>query len=225
MLTLVFAEFGNNVNLNPSLDSFTKAFPGVGVTLYTDRSQSHLQNIDVRVVDSPFDKSHSRHGSWCNDLYKVVGLLEAKTEYAVAVDHDMHIASMEGAGTLVPLTEKFGMCIPANPRYLVKVDNTMGENSDKKFDESLGYGYIPNMSPISFHTKNERMRHLLLNYVDTLTKNPVRGPVAMWRAFWNSGTFPCLLPPQWCVCLEHCGIGNEVILHIGHDKVRNHYEK
>jgi hypothetical protein len=56
-----------------------------------------------------------------------------------------------------------------------------------------------------------------------MEKNPVRGPVNMWRAVYQAGFFPCLLPSQWCVCAEDVGIEEPVILHIGHEKVRDYY--
>jgi len=45
----------------------------------------------------------------------------------------------------------------------------------------------------------------------------------MWRAVYQTEVAPYILPPQWCVCAENVGIGNEIILHIGHDKVREFY--
>jgi hypothetical protein len=84
-------------------------------------------------------------------------------------------------------------------------------------------GYAVNMTPIVFDTKNERARRVLTAYCESMLQNPVRGPLAMWRAIYQTGVAPCLLPPQWCVCAENVGIGNEVILHIGHSKVREFY--
>jgi hypothetical protein len=56
-----------------------------------------------------------------------------------------------------------------------------------------------------------------------MRQRPIRGPTAMWRAIWRSNKNPYMLPPQWCVCQENCGVGNEIMLHVGHEKVKQYY--
>ena len=53
--------------------------------------------------------------------------------------------------------------------------------------------------------------------------NPMRGPLAWWQAMWDTGLTPLILPPQWCVCEKHIGIGGEIMLHHGHAAVKRHY--
>ena len=68
-------------------------------------------------------------------------------------------------------------------------------------------------------------------YVNEMQIHPVRGPLAMWRASWKSGVNPYMLPLQWCVCPPHHGeanlllneTGNEIMIHVGHDIVKNFY--
>lgn len=223
MITLVFAQFGKRAdNLNPSLDSFKKHFPDSKCVLYSDVDVK-IEGVETKVVNPPYDKNHKRYGHRCNDLYKAVGLLEASTEYAIALDSDMLIVS-DQVKTLLPLTKGFDLCLPVNPRFMVKVDSGCGEDSDKKLDETEGSGLITNMSPISFYTSSSKFQVLLAFYKSEMLNNVVRGPIAMWRAIWRKQLFPCILPPQWCVCAEHCGVGNEIILHYGHHQVRRHYK-
>lgn len=225
-LTIIFAQFGFRASmLEPTYSSFKKYFgDDTNFTLYTDDVLLDVPNVKCRSVHPPYSKLDSRYGNRCNDLYKGIGLMESETEYSIAVDNDMRIMSNDVL-TIIPFIKKFGLCLPANPRLMVKVDNSIGIDSDKKFDETKGCGYISNMSPIGFYKENIVAKKVLSNYCNIMTSNPVRGPVAMWRAIWDETSLlnPYLLPPQWCVCAEDCGVGNEIILHVGHDKVRKHY--
>lgn len=238
-ITLIMAEFGKNrVNcggtnlknfnrLDPALSSMLKYFPDLKLVVYTDFDiKIDLPNVRIKIVKSIFDKNHNRYGNRCNDYYKVLGLLEAETEVAVCIDSDMLIYSRE-VKSLLFLVKKFGICIPANPRLLVKIDGIKGADGNYKIneDETLGTGFAYNMSPIVFYTKNEKARHLLEMYCHEMKINPTRGPLAMWRATWKTGIVPYLLPFQWCICREHCAIGNEIILHIGHNEVKKYYYK
>lgn len=236
-INLIMAEFGENRKncgggdlskfnrLDPALSSMLEFFPDLKLTIYTDFDMKvSFSNVEIKDVKSIFDKKQQRYGNRCNDYYKVLGLLESKYEIAICIDSDMSIYS-EHVESIIPLVKKFGICIPANPRLLVRVDGVGGADGNYNLneDETSGAGFAYNMSPISFYTKNERARELLNCYCDEMKTNPVRGPLAMWRAVWETGINPYVLPFQWCVCKEHVGIGNEIILHIGHEKVKKYY--
>lgn len=173
-------------------------------------------------LESVFDESHPRWGWRMNDYHKARLLLDTDADVVVAMDADMWIVS-EKVKSLYHLAERFGLCLPANPRKLVSVDTEIGADSDKAIDYSEGTGYAMNCSPIAYHRGNQRKDWIIRTYLDLMRSNPVRGPLAWWRAAWVCGETPYLLPPQWCVCGEDVGIGNEIILHVGHEAVRRHY--
>tara|TARA_Y100000004_G_C8957856_1_gene431678 strand:+ start:1142 stop:1909 length:768 start_codon:yes stop_codon:yes gene_type:complete len=241
-VNLVMAEFGANRNnaggnnlsnkdrLNPSLDSFLRIFKRedleISVTVYTDHPGEDTAIIKYVKKDPIYNNVHPRFGWRCNDYYKVLALLESNADIAISLDSDMFVLSTE-ALTLLDMTKKFGVCLPANPRMLVNIDGNIGAdgNKDKKYDASKGNGFANNMSPISFDTNNTRARLLLEQYCTQMENDPVRGPLAMWRAQWTSGVNPYLLPYQWCVCKSHCGIGNEIMLHVGHKEVAEYYSE
>jgi hypothetical protein len=108
---------------------------------------------------------------------------------------------------------------------LVRVDGDIGQDGckNKTYDESNGNGFSTNMSPITLDTSNNRARTLLEEYTIHMEVEPVRGPLAMWRAQWSSGINPYVLPVQWCVCNQDVGIGNEIMLHLGNQPVIDHY--
>ncbi len=241
-VNLVMAEFGvkrnnaggnklsNKDRLNPSLDSFLRVFKGediqVSVTVYTDQDHQDSNNIKYVKKDPIYNSKHPRFGWRCNDYYKVLALLESDGDIAISLDSDMFVLSKE-ALSILSLTKKFGVCLPANPRLLVSIDGNIGAdgNITRQYDNSNGNGFANNMSPISFDTSNSRSRTLLREYCNQMENNPVRGPLAMWRAQWETGINPYLLPYQWCVCKSHCGIGDEIMLHVGHKEVAEYYSE
>jgi len=234
------AEFGSKRNnaggmqlfeedrLNPSLNSFLNVFANsehqINVTVYTDQDFQDTDLIKFIKKKPFFDPEHPRFGWRSNDYYKVLALLESPADLAISLDSDMYVASRE-ALSIIALTKKFGICLPANPRNLVKIDGNIGSdgNRSRVYDESSGNGFANNMSPISFDPANSRARILLEEYCKLMQNDPVRGPLAMWRASWNSGVNPYFLPYQWCVCKSHVGIGNEIMLHVGHREVAQFY--
>ena len=226
-IEIILAQFGSRSgNVQPSYNSFKNSFPEATFKMYSDQPQPQLP-FETIVLKTPYDPSHPRYGHRCNDLYKAVGLLDSKADICIAVDSDMLIVlSKPGVSSLIPLTVKFGMCLPMNPRWLVKTDCMIGEDSDRVLDETGGNGFAMNMSPISFFTKCDSARGVLDRYAKQMRHNVARGPLAMWRAVWKGGDFysPYLLPPQWCVCAENCGVGDEVVLHVGHEKVSKYYD-
>lgn len=206
---IIFAEF--NGKFQPDFINVRKYFPDAQISVFTEKD-----------CDNKFDKRSPYWGYHMNDLWKVAMLLRSKADIAISLDADMKIVS-NNVNILPMLTKKFGMCLPASSRGLVKVDTEIGSHSDKVLDETLGMGQVMNMTPIALDTQNDRMRFLLETYCKLMVANPVRGPLNMWRAVWKTGINPYLLPHQWCVCVEDVGIGGEIILHIGHEKVRQYY--
>lgn len=210
-LDIFFAEF-NSVN-QPDLANIGKYFPEANIRVVTEQDYT-----------GPFSPHEVRYGNLMNDYWKCRLLLDSEADVAIAFDADIKIVS-EDVRRLIPLTQRFGLCLPANPRKLVRIDTLMGAGSDKRLDDTGGMGYAVNMTPIAFNTHNLVMRNVLEEYCRIIQEDRVRGPLAMWRAFYETGKSPCLLPPNWCVCVEDVGIGNEIILHTGHEGVAVFYGK
>ncbi len=133
-IELIMAEFGEerknmggNVfdgsqRLDPTLTTFTnnmKSKHDLKLTLITDTEVSVDTPLPYRVemiTNNIFDnnsissKGEQRHGNRSNDYYKVKGLLESNADIAICMDSDMYVVNEEFQ-TIVPLTQKFGMCI------------------------------------------------------------------------------------------------------------------
>jgi len=246
-LEIIFAEFGDrskanqkwNSNigrLDPTYSQIIKYFPEAKIVCYTDDSSiSNDYDVEVRLVDSndtPFDRNY-REGSgklkWgyhCCDYYQVQGLLDSKADIAMSVDSDLMFVSDE-VRTLLPIIQKFGICCPQNERQLVKIDGiyTRGNDGDYHIgeDESGGNLLTYDLWWIGFCTNDERGRKWLVEFQRLMETNSKRGPLQLSRAAWNTGVYPYSMAKQFGVGSGHIGCGNEIILHVGHDNVQDHY--
>ena len=205
MIEIILAEFGKQ----PNTDNIKKYFPNATISVYTD-----LPNI--------VKEDHPRYGWIMNDYWKVKKILQSKAQIAIAMDGDLFIVNKD-VEKIIPLVKKFGICLLANPRKLVRVDTLIGAGSDKQLDETNGTGYALNGAVVAVDITNVRVRRLLEKFCEIMEKTPLRAPLVWWRAIWETGINPYILPPNWCVCEEDVGIDNEIILHIGHEKVKEYY--
>ncbi len=246
-LDIIFAEFGSRDKANqkwsnpigrldPTYQSVKSFFPEANIICYSDdESIGDGYDVEVRHIDSestPFDKDY-REGSgklkWgyhCCDYYQIKGLLESTADVAIAMDSDLMFVSDE-VKTLVPIIKKFGICCPQNERQMVKVDGlyTRGNDGDYHIgeDESCGNILTYDLWWTGFLTKDNRGRAYLSEFLRLMKENPKRGPLQLTRAAWNTGVYPYPMPKQWGVGVGHVGCGNEIILHVGHDAVQDHY--
>lgn len=216
--------------LDPTLSSFRACFPESKIVLYTD-FDAEYEGVNVIQVENPFDSTHERSGWRACDYFQVMGMLQSN-EICVAMDSDMLIYDKHAFRSLYHLTEKFGCCLPANSRDLVKIDGDIGLDSNYKIgeDASGGNGYVTNVSPMSFDPKNNRARKFYETYLELFKENPSRGTILLWRASWKTGINPYLLPLQWCVCANDVigktrkvAVQNPICLHLGHDAVKKHF--
>ena len=246
-LDIIFAEFGSRDKANqkwsnpigrldPTYQSVKSFFPEANIICYSDdKSIGDGYDVEVRHIDSestPFDKDY-REGSgklkWgyhCCDYYQIKGLLESTADVAIAMDSDLMFVSDE-VKTLVPIIKKFGICCPQNERQMVKVDGlyTRGNDGDYHIgeDESRGNILTYDLWWTGFLTEDNRGRAYLSEFLRLMKENPKRGPLQLTRAAWNTGVYPYPMPKQWGVGVGHVGCGNEIILHVGHDAVQDHY--
>jgi hypothetical protein len=239
----IFSEFGlrttanqpggftDEFRLDPTYSSVKQFFPESKLTLYTDREElaNNYSDVEVRLVDidnSPFTKSNHRWGWHCCDYYEAKGLLNSDADIAISVDSDLMFVSDE-VRTLLPITDKFGICVPTNERQMVKIDgiHTRGNDGDYYIDEdeSRGNCLTYDLWWASFCTRKKRGRLWLEEFCRLMETNPKRAPLQMSRATWNTGIYPYSMPVQWGVGSGYIGCGNEIILHVGHDNVQDHY--
>ena len=246
-IEIIFAEFGdrskanqkwnNNIGrLDPTYSQIKKYIPEAKIVCYTDDpSIGDHYDVEIRIIDSnstPFDKNY-REGSgklkWgyhCCDYYQIQGLLDSNADIAISIDSDLMFVSNE-VRTLLPIINKFGICCPQNERQLVKVDGIHTRGNDGDYfvgeDESRGNILTYDLWWIGFKTNDKRGKKWLQEFQKLMKTNPKRGPLQLSRASWNTGIYPYSMPIQWGVGSGHIGCGNEIILHVGHLNVQDHY--
>ena len=239
----IFSEFGyrstanqpgtftDEYRLDPTYSSVKKFFPEAKLTLYTDIEElgKNYPDVEVRLVDideSPFTKSNHRWGWHCCDYYEAKGLLESTADIAISVDSDLMFVSSD-VRTILPITKRFGVCVPTNERQMVKIDgiHTRGNDGDYYLDEDESKGNLLTYDLwwCSFDVSDNRGREWLSEFCRLMETNPRRAPLQMSRASWNTGIHPYSMAQQWGVGSGYIGCGNEIILHVGHTNVQDHY--
>jgi hypothetical protein len=208
-LAIILAEFGKPA---PDVSQYRECWPEADIRVYGDGDVPHIPQFDG-----------PREGWRMNDYYKVRLMLDSGADIAMCFDGDMRIVDMEAARTLPLLAERFGLCLPINPRYTVLRDICDGADVPKEVLFDGVYGPGVNCSPIAVSLNRAGSVTLAEEYCKTLLDTPMRGPLAWQKSMWLTGIAPLILPPQWCVCSKHIGVGGEIILHEGHEAVKRHY--
>lgn len=210
-IEIIFAEFGPRA-LKPDLAMVREYFPEAKITVFDDNN--------TRPV---FDQTHPRYGWRMHDYYVLEGLTQSHADITISLDADMKIVSKD-VRMIIQLTKNFGLCLPCNPRMTVRKDTLIGTDSDGIIDASGGVGYSFNSAIMAVTKHNANAVSTLFSAQMIMLTKPGRLPLALWRAVWAARFYPCLLPPQWCVCEGQEGCGEEIILHVGHEKVRRFYD-
>ena len=206
-IVFIFSEFGlratanqpgsftDEYRLDPTYSSVKEFFPEAKLTLYTDIEElaKNYSDVEIRLIDveeSPFTKSNHRWGWHCCDYYEAKGLLESTADVAISVDSDLMFISDE-VRTILPITEKFGVCVPTNERQMVKVDgiHTRGNDGDYHLDEDESRGNLLTYDLwwCSFDVSDNRGRAWLSEFCRLMETNPKRAPLQISRAAWNTG--------------------------------------
>lgn len=167
-----------------------------------DPTKLPIKNIIQRKLgEEDFEwKDHPRWPIRNTNLWLAKAALWEKYESVCLLNDDMAIVH-KGFIDGFNLAEKFGVCVPMNPRVYVKY-NAMGadtiEEDRKETDKGPIYGTACNVSPMFVCRLHDHAKLLIETYIEEL-HNCMRGTLAFWFASWRSGITPMYLPEQWCV--------------------------
>lgn len=218
------ADFLAEERLNPSYKTLKKYFPKAKYTVYSD-FDLHIDGVELIKVQSPVKSpEHPRYGYRTADYYKFYALTHSDADFRCIIDSDMQVVSSDVLA-LIYLTQKFGFCVPYNDRQLLRQDMVWSKDTQEITDESLGLGHSYNQSPMTLWENNERGILFYDTCAKIMQEDPSRASLVMWKAAWETGIYPYILPKQWCVCDGNEGIGEEVILHVGHKNIAEYYNK
>jgi len=233
-IEFLFSEFGENrVNaggnefkgnrLDPSLSTLKRFFPNAKYTVYSD-FDLEIPGVQLKkIISSPIkDKDHPRHLYRTADYFKFKSLLDSDADFKCVIDSDMFVVS-EDIYRLIFLTQTFGACAPYNNRNLLKRDMEISLDTKKITDLSNGFGHSYNQSPMTLWKEFESGKKFFEACCYWMIKEPSRASRVMWNAAKETGFSPYLLPIEFCVCESDIGLGNEVLLHVGHPKVAQYY--
>lgn len=234
-MEFLFSEFGEvrtngggaqfesySSRLDPSLRSLKKYFPNAKYTVYSDFDLK-IEGVNLIKVQSPIkNPEHERYGYRTADYFKFTALLNSDADFKCVLDSDMEVVSSDVIA-LIYLTLKFGFCVPYNDRQLLRQDMIWSKDTQTISDESLGLGHSYNQSPMTLWKNDEKGKKFYKTCAEIMKSAPSRASLVMWKAAWETGIYPYILPKQWCVCDGNEGIGEEVILHVGHERVKKYY--
>ncbi len=214
--------FSENSRLDPSLSTLKKYFPDAKYTVYSDFDLV-IDGVELIKVKSPVRyPEHERFGYRTADYYKFYSLINSKADFTCIIDSDMQIVSSDIIA-LIYLTQKFGFCVPYNDRQLLRYDMQISKDTQHIEDESKGLGHSYNQSPMTLWKNNARGIEFYNKCAEIMKEDPSRASLVMWKAAWNTAIYPYILPKQWCVCDGNEGIGNEIMLHVGHKSIKEYY--
>ncbi len=218
------ADLSHQLRLDPSLSTLKKFFPNAKYTVYSD-FDLNIDGVDLKKIETPVlqgKKDLKRHFYHLADYYKFKGMLDSKADIAVSIDSDMYILN-ENIYSLIYLTHKFGFCVPNSSAQSMNFEIATSLDTIPVTDESKGFGTTSNITPMTLSKKSEAGKLFYEKCCKIMEKEPSRASIVMWKSAWESGVYPYFLPKEFCVCRGSEGIGNEVILHVGHPTVAKFY--
>ncbi len=219
------ANFTHQNRLDPSLSTLRKYFPNAKYTVYSD-FDLEIEGVNLVKIDHPVLQNHKnnpRHFYHLADYYKFKGMLDSEADIAISIDSDMFVFSEE-IYRLIYLTEKFGFCVPNSSAQSMNFEIQTSLDTVPVSDESGGFGTTVNITPMTLKKSSENGKKYYEACCKILETEPSRASIIMWKASWKTGLYPYLLPKEFCVCRGSEGIGNEVLLHVGHPSVAEFYK-
>lgn len=235
-IEFIFSEFNENrVNaggadlthisrLEPSLSSLRNFFPHAQYTVYSD-FDLNIEGVELVKITEPIlqnQKEHPRHFYHLADYYKFKGLIDSDADIAISIDSDMFVWS-DLIYSLITITDRLGFCVPSSSSQSMNYEIQSHFDTIPIHDNSLGMGANCNITPMTLAKHSERGKLFYQKCCEWLEKNPSRASIAMWNAIWETKIYPYVIPKEFCVVRGNEGIGNEVLLHIGHPSISEYY--
>ncbi len=218
------ADLSHQLRLDPSLSTLKQYFPEAKYTVYSDFDLK-IDGVHLKKVDNPVlqdKKDLKRHFYHLADYYKFQGMLESEADIAISIDSDMFVLN-ENIYSLIYLTDKFGFCVPNSSAQSMNFEIETSLDTIPVTDDSKGFGTTSNITPMTLSKKSAAGKLFYEKCCENMEKEPSRASIVMWKAAWESGVYPYFLPKEFCVCRGNEGLGNEVILHVGHPTVAEFY--
>lgn len=224
---IITTAFGNRRENIQRLVKNIRTFVDYKIIIVTSEDSNigsfiQYDNFHVEFVERLWPK-HSRSGWRTGDYYQMKSVLSSKYNSILYLDDDMLIVNKDFVQGF-ELAEKFGLCLPLNPRSFVGVDAKIGQDvpaSNRRVKIPLATAY--NCSPMFINKFHTKVNTFLENFCEIMLETPMRSPLVIWKTVERTSVIPYILPNQWCVSAEDIGCSNPIILHYGHKKVQEYY--
>lgn len=195
------------------------------------------KDINIEFVERKWAKGTLREGVRNSNYWKIkFAITNIEFESLCLLDDDMYIVNQNYFDGF-RIAERFGAALPANPRTYV-LYNAMGADvAFKDIDDICSlpvYAPAVNFSPFFVSTKHKEATNFLRVLHNELLYRTCRGTLAIWKAMYETGYSPVILPEQWCVCASNAEYLRDrteylkskeesipvMMLHLGHWEVK-----
>jgi len=237
---IILAEVGERGDQIRSLIRNVRTVSDLPIVIYSDRPYENLgSNAEVKLLSNKEKlqwQGHRRYHNRQNDFWKIIKAPE-EFEQVLILDDDMRIVN-EGFAQGFDIAERFGMCLPVNPRTYVGLDVKVGDDVDSPVKDSLRYVGVPyyltanNMGVLFLDNRFYKVDKIIAHYRTFMIQFPCRGPVAMAAACWTSKKTPYFLPEEWCACGGYTEFKmrsrkriDPIFLHVGHEDVMDWFNR
>lgn len=200
---IIIASFGNRNAYISSLVDNIREYSAFPIILYTDRQRA-VGGIEQIVLspDQILWKDSPRWPIRNTNFWLAKAVIEraGTKDVFCCLNDDMRIVHA-GWEDGFQLAEKFGICVPQNPRIFVKYNMLGTDTTSEDWKRTEGtpiYAPACNVSPMFAYPNSLYVQVLLSAYINEL-KKCMRGTLAFWLAMYKVGVCPLFLPEQWCV--------------------------
>lgn len=235
---IVITCFGDRSENLLSLYRNIKEYSSLPIYIYCDKKYPGYEKLEAsfKLVEPKWE-NNERWGVRNSNYAKALAGLELDFDSLLILDDDMRILSSGFKDGFV-LAERFGMCLPLNPRIYIKHNAYNIVDVDQKDIEEIEklplFAPACNLSPLYVSSRNKNCVELLKVFMKELENKVCRGTLAIWKAIWKTGITPLYLPEQWCVCGSNAhhlknytnatvGRISPIFAHWGHPKVQKEF--
>lgn len=237
---ILLAEFGERESQLIGMLKNVRAVTDLPVIIYTDRLYPRLGScpkVSQKLLppEQCYWQGHRRYFNRNNDYWKIkAAMMETDYNVVLVLDDDMRIVNDKFVDGFA-LAEKFGLCLPLNPRTYFGLDREVGDDvSPETLEDTKHIPYhmtANNMGTVFLNISNERVGGVAGRYVRYMQEYPCRGPVAMAVACWQEGLAPYFLPEEWCLCGGNAAFRYRsskrilpMLLHVGHKDIEKWFK-
>ena len=197
-----------------SVRSVREYLPGVPIRVWHNTDMEY----DVDALETYCPQSYPvREANRNSSLQRLRALQQSPADQVCYLDNDVYVVNNEFRRGF-DIAEKYGLCLPINPRSFIRGDGGDLEvgadvsDYDREQTEGMQYMTACNMGVMFYDRWHQTAKKFLDVLINEQTTHPSRGQAALARAINKSNWHPYVLAQQWCTCRK---IPNPLAIHVG----------